>query len=347
LRFGGKELDKALAGRLRPVIALFGAEPLSIEESADVVRARLRERGFTERLRYSGEPGLDWGEIAYHARNSSLFSDRRLIEIRFPAGRPDERIAVPALVELMREPAADSLLLFLAGALDRRAQGSAWFTRADEIGWVVEHPVLAPEKLPGWIAERLARLGRRAEPAAVETLCRLFEGNLLALEQELRKLALLSGEQPLTVADVEASASDSARYSVGALSDACLQGDGVQALRILGSLRAEGDEPVLLLTVLTREIRQLARLAALLGRGMSLAAAFAAQRVWRTREPVLKKALAQRDAEFWSALLKRMAHLDRVLKGRASGNIWDELEQVCAVCGGADVFLRQSWAKQT
>lgn len=320
---------------------------MAVEESADLVRARLRARGFAERLRYSAEPGLDWSEIAGHARNASLFSDLRLIEIRFPAGRPDERVAVPALAALMREPAADTLLLFLAGALDRRAQGSAWFTRAEQIGWVVEHPALAPEKLPGWIAGRLARLERRVEPEAVEFLCRLFEGNLLALEQELRKLALLTGGRTITVADVEASASDCARYHVGALSDACLRGDGRQALRILGSLRAEGEEPVYLLAVLAREIRQMARLASAVGRGMSLPAAFAAQKVWRTREPLLKASLSRRSGGFWGALLKRLAHVDRVLKGRAPGNAWDELEQVCAACGGADGTILGLWMQHT
>lgn len=346
MRLDYRDLDKALAGRLPPVITLYGAEPLAIEESADFVRTRLRECGFAERLRYSAEPGLDWSEIAHHARNSSLFSDLRLIEIRFPAGRPDERVAVPALVALMQEPSSDALLLFLASALDMRAQGSAWFARAGEIGWIVEHPALSADKLPGWINERLARLGRRAQPDAIETLCRLFEGNLLALEQELRKLALLTGTRQITVADVEASAGDNARYSVGALSDACLLGNGPQALRILGSLRAEGEEPVLLLTVLAREVRQLARLAAAVAGGKSLPAAFSAQGVWRMREPVLKAALARHAGGFWRELLQRLAHLDRVLKGRASGNIWDELEQACAACGGAGNVINRIWTQQ-
>lgn len=345
MRLAGKALGRALAGALPPVIALYGPEPLAIEESADTVRARLRARGFTERLRYAAEPGLDWSEIAYHARNTSLFSDRRLIEIRFPSGRPDERTAAPALLELMQDPAADALLLFLAGTLDKRALGSPWFVRADQIGWVVEHPALGADKLPSWIAERLALLGRRAEPAAIETLCRLFEGNLLALDQELRRLAVLTGERTITAADVEDSASDSARYYVGALSDACVRGDGPKALRILESLRTEGEEPVLLLTVLSREIRQLARLAADLARGVSWPSACAAQRVWRAREPVLKAALARRDGRFWDALLRRLAHGDRVLKGRASGNIWDELGQVCAACGGADKAIRRFWTQ--
>jgi DNA polymerase-3 subunit delta len=347
LRLHGGELAQALAGRIPPAIALFGAEPLAIEESADAVRAQLRARGYAERLRFTAEPGLDWGELAGRLRNASLFSERRLVEIRFPGGRPDERSAGPALAALIREPAADTVLLLIAGALDRRALNSDWFAQAGRAGWVVDHPAIGAEGLPSWIRERAARLERSVEPAAVETLCRLYEGNLLALEQELRKLALLTAGRAITAGDVEASASDNARYGVGALADACLTGAGAQALRVLGSLRAEGEEPILLLTVLTREVRQAARLAAARARGMSLRAAFGALGVWRAREGTFQKALTRHDGEFWNSVLRRLAHLDRVLKGRASGNIWHELEQVCAACGGADRAIQSFWTVKT
>jgi DNA polymerase III delta subunit len=66
---------------------------------------------------------------------------------------------------------------------------------------------------------------------------------------------LLPRGATVSVAEVAASSADSARFDVFQLGEAVRARDAARALRILGGLRAEGAEPMLVLWSLTRELR--------------------------------------------------------------------------------------------
>lgn len=59
-------------------------------------------------------------------------------------------------------------------------------------------------------------------------------------------------------------------------------------------------------------------------------------KVWPRRRSLVRKALGRRDRAGWRAILQAAAHVDRVIKGRAEGASWLELERlVLAIAGGA------------
>ena len=62
------------------------------EEAADVVRARARQAGFTERQVMFVEPGFDWSAFGGELASRSLFGDRRLVELRIPGGKPGDEL---------------------------------------------------------------------------------------------------------------------------------------------------------------------------------------------------------------------------------------------------------------
>ncbi|NJO12918.1 MAG: DNA polymerase III subunit delta [Gammaproteobacteria bacterium] len=92
-------------------------------------------------------------------------------------------------------------------------------------------------------------------PGAAEALAERVEGNLLAAQQEIDKLALLVGKGTVEIATLEEAVARSARYDVFKLQDAALRGDAERALRILEGLRAEGEQPTLVLWALSSSIR--------------------------------------------------------------------------------------------
>jgi len=172
----------------------------------------------------------------------------------------------------------------------------------------------------------------RAAPGAVELLAHHMEGNLLACAQEIDKLAMTHGEGEVGVAELEEALSDNARFTVFGLVDTCLKGDAPVVARQLASLRAEGVEPVLVLWALARELRALAQFAGQLARGGNESAVLS--RVWAQRRGPVRDALRRLKPASWLALVARAARIDRVIKGRASGDAWDELLSLSlAVCG--------------
>ncbi|MGE3774796.1 MAG: DNA polymerase III subunit delta, partial [Gammaproteobacteria bacterium] len=102
--------------------------------------------------------------------------------------------------------------------------------------------------------------------------------------------------------------------------------------RMIRGLRAEGVEPVLLSWLVNRELRLLSKLAEA---GRSLDAQFAAERVWQSRQPLLRRALQRLPADAIVRLLRDSLRVDRLVKGAAPGDPWDELESLyVALAGG-------------
>ncbi len=316
-----------------------GEEPLLVDECLAAVRAAAHGRGYEERERFSVEPGFDWERLLALAHSPSLFAARRIIELRLPAAGPGEAGA-DALARFSTEPPADALLLLSAGRLDKRAQGSRWVRALEAAGVFVPVYPLDPGAMPRWIEGRMRALKLSPAPGVAELLRHRFEGNLLGVSQEIEKLALLHGSGTLHPDDIAAEVGDNGRFNVFNLVDSCLRGEAAATGRILDGLRAEGVEPVLVLRLLTREARSMAQLCTRLARGEPQPRLLEAAGGWQKRRVLLSQALKRSRTPTWHQALRRAARADRVLTGRASGDIWRELQclalGMCGVQLGAD-----------
>jgi DNA polymerase III subunit delta len=295
-------LGARLAERLLPVYLVSGDEPLLVGEAADAIRARAQQSGFAEREVYFIERSTSpvWDNVRQAAQALSLFAERRLVEIRMPSGKPG--VAGAAVLLKLFEAAGDDLLvLVITDRLERETQGSEWVQAAQQRGgWL---PVWAVERaqLPQWLRARFAAAGLSAADDALALLAERSEGNLLAARQEVDKLAmLLPRGARVSVADVAAGSTDSARFDVFQLGEAVRNGDAARALRILGGLQAEGTEALLALWSLAKELRA------------QQAAASPGARARSQRLP-------------FARLTLRAGRADRMAKGMSSGDPWDEL----------------------
>lgn len=326
----GRHLERGLA----PVWLVSGDEALLVDECAAAIRARAQKDGFGERQRLTVEPGFDWDSLTASTQSLSLFAERRLIELRLPTGRPGD--GAQALVALAQDPPPDTLLLVIAGKLDKAQRESAWVRAIESAGTHVLIWPLDAGRFPAWLTQRLAARGLKPEAGVVDLLAWHLEGNLLAAAQEVDKLVMLCGSGEVRRADVEESLADSARFSVYQLVDAALGGDATGARRILMSLRAEGTEPILVLWALARELRTLTSLAQELARGKPENALLA--RVWQNRRALVGKALRRHRSSVWLGFVRHAAQLDRILKGRAPGDVWLELERLLLTVAGLKGF---------
>jgi len=336
MRLHPEQLDGHLRQRLSPVYLISGDEPLQIQEAADAVRAAARAQGFTERQVMHVESGFDWGALAAEADALSLFAERKIIDLRLPSAKPGDK-GSKALTEYTARPPQDNLLLITAGKLEREQTNSKWFKGIDGCGVVVQVWPLELKALPAWIQQRLASRGLSATPEAVTLLAERVEGNMLAAAQEVEKLAMLYGAGQLGVEEVRSAVADSSRFDIFELADAALSGDAARCARILEGLHGEGEEPVLILWALVREIRTLALIAVGQANGKPLDTLFGEQRIWDKRKPLFRAALGRHPARRWQQLLRRAARTDRVCKGVEQGSPWDELLQLSLLMAGTRV----------
>lgn len=318
-------LAQHLAQQLAPAYLVSGDEPLLAGEAADAIRARARELGFEERETHFIERAADWNDVRSSASTLSLFAQRRIVEVRLNSAKPGVAGGA-ALTALLEAKDPDRLMLILAPRLDRDAQNAAWVRALEEHGaWVQVWPV-PPERLVGWLRARCARLKLAVPDAALEILAERTEGNLLAANQELEKLRLMVRDEKVTTEDVLASVADSARFDVFQLGEAALEGDAARTLRMLHGLRGEGVEPTLALWALNKAARDIWAASSPLSEGRP--------RAWGRQSAALDKAVRRSAQLRFGRMAVRAARVDRMIKGRLSGNAWDELALLAGeLCG--------------
>jgi DNA polymerase III subunit delta len=331
VRIAQESLASALARGLRSAYLVTGAEPLLIGEACDQIRQAARRDGYADRELHFLERGFDWNRLMADASNLSLFARRRLIELRL-AG-PIDAAAARALTELAERPPPDTLVL-VSGELERKSLQAAWVQAFEKAAALLVTRPVGREELPRWITERLAKRGVQLPPAAARLLADRVEGNLLAAQQEVERIALAWPGATLDAATVATLVADSARFDVFELATAAFAGEAARALRILAGLRAEGQEPPLLLWALLADLRALSRVANRLERTRSLDEALRAERVWASRQPALRAAVPRLPRAEIDALLMAAASVDRMAKGAQRGDPWMALEALVARIAG-------------
>jgi DNA polymerase-3 subunit delta len=331
VRISPDALPSGLARGLRDAYLVTGSEPLLIAEACDAIRAAVRAQAPADREVHFLERGFDWNALLADAANLSLFASRRLIELRI--GPTPDAEAGRALAGLAQHPPEDAVLL-VAGELERKTLTTAWVKAFEEHGVLVVTQPVARSALPGWIRERLGRKGVTIEPAAAQVLADRVEGNLLAAQQAIERIALLMPGASPTADQVAELVADSARYDVFELSTAAFLGQPERALRILAGLRAEGREPPLILWALLADLRGLSRIANRAEHERSLDAVMRAEGIWTSRQAPLRAALRRLSRADIDSLLVAAATADRMAKGSLGGDAWVALEAIVARVAG-------------
>jgi DNA polymerase III subunit delta len=290
------QLASHLQKGLRPVYTVWGDEPLLAQEAGDVIRAAARAAGCSERQVHTvAGAHFDWSGLLGASQAMSLFSDKQLIEIRIPSGKPGKD-GSEALQRYCEHLGDDIVTLVQLPKLDRQQQQSAWFNALDGAGVMVRVDPIERKALPQWIAQRLAAQGQRVQggEAGQHTLAFFsdrVEGNLLAAHQELQKLALLYPQGELEFEQIEAAVLNVARYDVFKLGEAVLAGQVARALRMLDGLEAEGEAAVLVHWTLASDILALKRVKDAVNAGRPLPMALREARVWGAKERLFERAV--------------------------------------------------------
>lgn len=327
MKLRGDQLEATLQRPLSAIWLVSGDEPLLTDEAAAQIRSAARAQGYLERQSWQAETHFNWREWLAGFDSLSLFSSRRLVEMRLPTGKPGIE-GGKTLEAWAANPPGDTVLLLTTPRLDKATLSTKWASAIERAGVLLQTAPPPIERLPEWIGERLARHRLRADRDTLAWLAARVEGNLLAAHQEIEKLALLAPPGDITLETVRAAVADVARYDVSDLSDAFLKGDTARFCRVLDGLRNEGEALVLILMVLGNEVRTLYRIHAGLAQGRRLPELLQAARVWDSRQPLIERALKRAGPNKLAWAMRGLARLDRAAKGLLREDAWDELKQL-------------------
>ena len=318
---------------LLPVYYVSGDEPLQLQEAGDQIRARARQLGYEERIVLEVEGGFDWAQLRDAGANLSLFSSKRLIELRLGSHKPG-REGGAALADYAAAGFTDNLLLLTSERIDRQAQQAKWFKALDRCGCCIQVWPVGPAELPGWIMARCRGQNKTLDRATAALIAQRVEGNLLAARQEIEKLALLVDGADIDSEAVLNMVVDSARYDVFELVDNVFLGKPERVSRMLRGLRNEGIEPLGVYGVLMWGLRRAGSIAHDIAQGKSREQVFGAYRIPERQKKGVSILLRRFSAARLSALLVEGLDVDKALKGVVEADGWRLLETFMLALAG-------------
>lgn len=337
MKLSNQQLTQHLQKTLAPIYLISGDEPLLVQESCDEIINAAKQRGYTERDVLSVDRSFDWQQLLTASNTLSLFSEQRIIDLRMNDAKPGKD-GGKILQQFAEKPPAQTLLLIRAAKMDAATQKTKWLSSLEKAGVFMQLWPLSADQLPRWLAQRMQTVKLSCTADGLQMLAARIEGNLLAAQQEIEKLALLHppGTQ-LSEKDIDDAVVISSRYDIFRLVDACIAGEQQTIYRILNSLKAEGIEAILVLWALARECRMLARIAYQQTQGKALAALLAQERIFERRQAIVKKAIQRGNLRLYEQLLQQAAIIDKMVKGVEAGNVWDALTRLSYRLAGVEL----------
>lgn len=320
-----------MAGLKQPLqgaYVVFGEEDLLRIEAVDALRAAARAQEYFDRQVLSVEGNFDWSLLHEATQSMGLFSERKLIEIHIPTGKPGKEGA-ERLLQAAAAFAEDTVTVLVLPNMDKTQQKSKWFQAWLQAACVLECKAVSVAQLPQWIEKRLQQHRLSIDADALDVLAQRVEGNLLAAKQEIDKLALLHGTGArLNLQDAQQAVADVARFDVFDLAQSWMQGNVSRVLQLLASLQSEGDEPVLVVWAVSEDLRAMLRLKAGLSSGESEQILRRNLRLWGDKYAWAQQALRRVGARRVLAALQQCALIDRQIKGAAEGEAWQQMQNM-------------------
>jgi len=165
-------------------------------------------------------------------------------------------------VLVLREPkslSAQHTILRLAAELAREKPARAV---------IREHRVPRQGQLGAWVQSRAKKRGGQIARDAAEALAAFVGRDLRLLDQEIIKLVTYAGpDEPITIEAVKTLVPDSHAASIFDFVDAVTGRQAKQAISVLHRLLNEGYAPLVLLSMISRQLRTIIQVKELQGQG--------------------------------------------------------------------------------
>ena len=287
-----------------------------------LLRAHARSLGYQDRHVFHVERGFDWGRLAEQTGNLSLFSDKKILELRMPSAKPGTA-GTKALQSYCQALPQDVVMFIQCGKLDRSSLKTKWVQAISKVGVLVRAWPLNGTELIRWVQSRLRKEQLADDRQTAEYIASRVEGNMLAAAQEIEKMALLNlGEQESD--QTMAWVSNQSKYNVFDLVDTILQGERGKTVKILKQLQQESFAPNLVLWALAELVRAVLYTAQA---GRSGRKGFQNVFYYNKKDRLSVQAHKFNRDQLY-AMLAKCAHLDQVIKGRATGNSWHGFTEI-------------------
>ncbi len=328
MRIYHNQLSATLNQGFKPIWLVFGDEPWQKNDSLQTIKNHVQQQGFSELIRFSVDDKFDWQSLLAEYQAMSLFASQRIIEVELVTGKIGDAGA-KAIAQLVENLHQDVQLIFHGPKLDGPTTNRKWFKILSQNGCYLPLYDIEVKALGPWLQRQARTLNVNLSRDVTPLLIELFEGNLLALEQELQKLSILFGTQLITLDSAEHLLINQAKFNPFQLIDCLLLGNLAKCIAILDQLQQEGTAVGQLIWFVHKEIKQLFLMLEQQGQGVNQNEIFKSYRIWDKRKPLYQHALAHISLANVRRALARIVQLDLLSKSTSDFNHFILLSDIC------------------
>ena len=135
------------------------------------------------------QQNFDWEYCLTEAKNLSLFSEKKVFDIRLSSGKPGPK-GCKVLKEWCENLPNLSDLIFDIPSIDYASRKSNWFSTLDEFGLIINIPSPNNAELRRWLEKTFSASKVPFTQDAVNLIVERCSGNLSMAAQELQKIFL-------------------------------------------------------------------------------------------------------------------------------------------------------------
>jgi DNA polymerase III subunit delta len=245
-------------GTVRPIYLFQGAESFLMEEALEHVKqALIQESAADFNFNKFSATDVEIGAVLDQAQTMPFLSKYRLIVLTGVDAL--SAAAQKALLPYLSNPNPSACVILIAEKLDARTKFAQTLKKQAE---TVQFWKLFETDVPRWITARAKQAGYAMSVQTAGELLECVGNDLRQLDNELKKIMAYAPAREITSQIVHQVVGDIRERDIFELVDAVGQGNTLAALKILGQLLIEGEQPLKILAMITRQYRLLWRLKA-------------------------------------------------------------------------------------
>ncbi|MFY8298278.1 DNA polymerase III subunit delta [Pseudoalteromonas sp. SS15] len=290
MRCYANQLPDTLRKGLAPFYLVLGEEPFQEAQCVQQIKQAAKQQGFDEVIKFSLLPGFDWQELLAQYNSMSLFSARTLIEFDLNQQKPGTA-GSDAFKQLTAQPNPDVVLIVKGQKASQEIQRGAWFKGLEKQGVYVPCYELTGQHLQRWLDSQAKQLKVALTQDAKKQLLLATEGNLLATNQELEKLALLYPSQTVNDEQILAGLLNQSKFDIFDLTNATLAGQAKKITKVMVKLAEDNTEPNTLVWALNKQQQTLVSIKQGLQQGQNITALYKQHNIWKNQQPLTQQAL--------------------------------------------------------
>lgn len=301
-----RDLDREIsAGKIGRLYFFYGQEQFLLENKIKAIKKRIVEPDFEEFnfVKLEGKK-ITVREIENQVFSVPVMAERKMVVVSksgiFGNAKTKDFAEVCELVSSLPEYIT---LIFTEEEFDKKKEKNLDTIKKN--GSVVKFDLLSPKQLEIWLEKTFEERGKTVLSKDISRMIELSGQSMARLFNEFEKLVCFAADrEKITAQDIEAVVSKSLEARVFDLIDDIAEGRQKKVLEGLGLLRASGENPATILSLVASRIGELLMVKQLLGDRLSadnIAGYFEPK-----KHPFVVKKLCEQSRRFSEGYLREM-----------------------------------------